>query len=152
MNLLADLIFPAPAAYYQATMALPALIAVLLFVEALVYRRMIHPKATWWKLLLIVTVINALSWVTGLMTSRFLPSGYEMTLVEGYFRPMHGPWFAWLVWGGIAWAWLVSVLVEFGAWRVLFHRLSATPPLRVVALANVASYVLFIAAAFMLRF
>jgi len=151
MILFADTIFPAPKTFYQATLALPALIGVLLFVEAVVYRRMIHLKAAWWKLLLIVTVVNALSWITGLLTSGFLPRGYEYELIDGHMRPVHHN-YAWLVLGGIAWAWMVSVLVEFGAWRVLFHWLSKTPPLQVVALANVASYVLFIAAAFVLRF
>jgi len=151
MHLLADLIFPAPKTFYQATMALPALIGVLLLVEMLVYRRMIHHGGAWWKLLIIVTVVNALSWVTGLVTSGFLPTGYEYELVDGHMRPVHHQYF-WLVLGGIAWAWFVSVLVEFGAWRVLFHWLSPTPSLRVVAWANVASYVLFIASTFVLRF
>jgi len=151
MHLLADTIFPAPKTFYQATMALPALIVVLLLVEIWVYRRMIHPGAAWWKLLVIVTVINALSWVVGLITSDWLPKGYQYELVEGHMRPVHHQYF-WMVLGGIAWAWLVSVLVEFGAWRVLFHWLSRTPPLLVVAQANAASYVLFIAAAMVLRF
>lgn len=96
-----------------------------------------------------VLALNGFSWVIGLLISGLFPSALVPKLTpSGVSMMQPGP-----QWGTIAilsfpFACVVSAICEYLGVRLFFRRLAFREPVRTVALANIASYVVLGATVF----
>lgn len=147
--LLANIIFPAPSAAYVSTFFIPLATILALGTEFIVFSRTQRGIASNGKLLFVVLALNVFSWVVGLFISFIFPSGLVPLLTpSGVSIITQGP-----RWGIIAilsfpFACLVSAALECLGLRFFFRRIPFPAPIRTVAIANLASYVVLGATVF----
>ena len=139
--ILCNVIFPAPSAVYVSTFFVPLATLFALVTEFYVFNRTQGGVTSNGKLLFVVVVLNVFSWVIGLAISVFLPSGLVPKLTStGVSILQPGPQWSTIAVLSYPFACIVSVLFEYIGLRLFFRRLPFRAPLRTVALANFASY------------
>jgi len=138
---LANIIFPAPSAVYITTFFIPLATILALVTECIIFVRMQRGVVSAGKLSAVVVVLNVFSWLVGWFLSELLPTGLVPQLKpNGVSIIEPGPQWNLLALLSFPFACLVSMLLEYFGLRALLRWLPLHRPLRTVAVANVASY------------
>lgn len=134
----ANVIFPAFTAPYVAQMFFPVVLLSVLIVEATIYKWRCQNLSIR-TLLFLVVAVNIVSWLAGLLITRFLfPSGLVKSS-EGMLAP--GPDFTLFELLGFFIAYVLSVLIEGGCLKAASLMWSVQAPFTLALLANTASYI-----------
>jgi hypothetical protein len=150
--LFANVIFPAPSAVYVSTLFVPLATVLALGTEFFIFCRTQQGVTSNKNLFGIVFVLNVFSWIVGLLVSGFFPSGLVPHLTpDGISTIQPGPHWNAIALLSFPFACIFSAALEYFGLRVFFRRLSFRSPLRTVAIANLASYIVLGAALLLLR-
>ena len=131
----ANVIFPAFTAPYVAGIFFPQAIILALVTEGAVYKalcRVLRLRVV----VVLVLLVNAVSWLAGVVIGSFLPSGL-INNEQGILTS--GPSFNRYALLGFVLAYVLSVIIEYGALRIASSRVKIESPFRLSFAANTAS-------------
>jgi hypothetical protein len=121
----ANVIFPAFSAPYVTEIFFPIALVSALAVEAVTYK-LIDKSLTIPSILVLVAIVNTLSWVIGIIITNQLPSGL---IVSGDILTT-GPNFSFYATLGFIVAYILSVIIEGGALMIASRKATIRTPLK----------------------
>lgn len=132
----ANMIFPAFSAPYVSTLIFPVALVAVLIIESAIFKK-VSANLTILKVILLVIIVNLVSWFGGVLFTGFLPSGL-ITNEEGMVTS--GPDFSFYASLGFLVAYVLSFLIEAGVLKLISYKINMASPIKMSFYANTASY------------
>jgi len=140
--MIANVIFPAPSAAYIVGFFIPVAVLLAMATEIGIFWWMQRRAGPPPNLIVVVIALNGISWIAGMYLSLGLPSGLIPVLTEnGATILQPGPRWGMMALLSYPFACAVSTVIEYLGLRLIDRKRTYLLPLRTVAAANAASYV-----------